>query len=786
MSDLRVWQLEPSQPHALQIAADARLTAIDPADDQTWEVAPGLGERAALALQTRYGGRAGLVSLVPLWQVAGRVIYQAQQYAAPVIIRRFAPAYVQLQTQLTADIDLRAEFWAMDSHAVGGRFSLRNLSKSAQQFRFEVLAFVGMEGQEQATKLIPMVGGGHALALGAIGNLYPMVMMDGGAAGPDASSHKIGTDIALEAEGQASVRFVCAGLPDPRAALDVAQRWLGENWSKRFAQVGAAAQVLPQIETGDADVDATIAFGYMQLMQSFIKAPGRGTFPALLPLRMSGNPARAMASAQVAYATGLAGASVDAAWAQGMVRSILAGQQDDGWIDGAPRLGNRPVYLYPPILARLAWSIFQYTEDDAFLRDVFAPLQRFFERWLAADLDADGDGAPEWQASGQLGFPSHVVAGNHVDVRTFESPGLIAYLLSEASSLREIAHYLREDALAGTLAERVEQLKATLATFWNVEKSRFVYRDRDTHATPGRLDILKQGNGDETHFVAYALPQPERIIVEVVGGVQHTPKFTLTVSGVGPDGEAIHEIADERAFVWQTGRGSYTTDAVFAQVDSIQCDGLVRVYQVSAYTADLTPFEVDALLPLWSLGASPEQADALVGQIERNFWNTSGISETAEPRVETPTISTFFITILGEALLEHAQGDAGAAFPLLERFLMTQIGVLRQSKAFMEYYRADRAEGAGERGHVAGLPPLHLLLRVLGVRVISPTKVWTGGPFPWGAPVRVTQHGVVIERAAAGTRVTFPSGHIAELPADAPWQAVVDAPESPSGASGDE
>ncbi|MBE0691361.1 MAG: hypothetical protein IH587_14680, partial [Anaerolineae bacterium] len=558
--------------------------------------------------------------------------------------------------------------------------------------------------------------------------------------------------------------------------------WLGENWSKHFTRISAAAQMLPQVETGDADLDATIASGYMQLVQAFMKAPDLGPHPILRPMRMAGNHGRMMASAQVAYVTALAAAAVDAEWAQAVVRHYLAAQQDDGWIDGAARLGNRSPYLCPPILARLAWSIFQYTEDDKFLRDVLVPLHRFFERWLTADLDADADGAPEWQASGQLGFPSHVVSGNHVDVRTLETPGLIAYLLSEANSLREIAHYLREAELEQALVSRAEQLKTTLAAFWNVDKSRFVYRDRDTHATPARLDILKQGNGDETHFVAYSLPQPGRIIVEIVGGVQHTPKFTLTVVGAGLNDEAIRETSDEGAFAWQTGRGTYTTDAVFTRVDSIQCEGLVRVYQVSAYSADLTPFEVDALLPLWSLGASPDHADALVGQIEQNFWNASGISETAEPRVETPTISTFFITVLGEALLEHAQGDARAAFPLLDRFLKTQIRVLQQSKAFMEYYRADKAEGAGERGHVAGLPPLHLLLRVLGVRVISQTKVWTGGAFPWGAPVKVTHRGVIVERSAQGTRVTFPSGRIAELPADAPWQAVIDAPDSPSGA----
>ena len=74
------------------------------------------------------------------------------------------------------------------------------------------------------------------------------------------------------------------------------------------------------------------------------------------------------------------------------------------------------------------------------------------------------------------------------------------------------------------------------------------------------------------------------------------------------------------------------------------------------------------------------------------------------------------------------------------------------------------------------LPPLHLLLRVLGVRVISKTKVWTGGAFPWDRPVKVTHKGVAVERSAQGTRITFASKQIVELPPDAPWQGVVDRP----------
>src|SRR5690606_4211066 len=79
-----------------------------------------------------------------------------------------------------------------------------------------------------------------------------------------------------------------------------------------------------------------------------------------------------------------------------------------------------------------------------------------------------------------------------------------------------------------------------------------------------------------------------------------------------------------------------------------------------------------------------------------------------------------------------------------------------------------------ENSHLNGVVPLHLLLRVLGIRVINSGKAWAGGPYVWGDPVRFSQHGVIVERGPQGTQITFPSGHVAQLPADAPWQAVED------------
>ena len=130
----------------------------------------------------------------------------------------------------------------------------------------------------------------------------------------------------------------------------------------------------------------------------------------------------------------------------------------------------------------------------------------------------------------------------------------------------------------------------------------------------------------------------------------------------------------------------------------------------------------------------------------------------------------YWLTLIGEGLIEHNRVDL--ATDLLQRLLGAQTAVLRDAKAFYEFYHADEARGLGERGSTLGLVPLHLLLRVLGVRIVSKTRVWTGGAFDWGKPVSVTQHGVTVRRSTTGTEIRFPSGETVALPGDAPWQEV--------------
>jgi plasmid stabilization system protein ParE len=799
MSDLRQWRLAPGDPLALQIAADARLSATDYADDQTWELLPGEGSGPALALQTRFGGRVGLVSLVPMWTVDRRTIYQADAYADRPVVTAFAPSFVRLAARITPELLLRAEVLALDSHAIGMRCTLRNASKTAVTVQLDLVGFVASEGQERALAVLPLSAGGAALVLGAIGNLQPAVLLEGGSADPDGvSSSRLTRTVTLAPGKQLSLRIVHVGLPGLANSIAQAGRWLKQSWNPRLEQIRAAAARTPVIETGDAARDAALAFSFQQLMQSFLRPTHSLPHPSFVASRQPGRGFSprgdgsdhprpwAGQAPPLAYLTGLAAASIEPTFAHGILQNYLAVQRSDGWIDWKPGLaGQRQGVLCLPILARLAWGIFQYTEDDAFLRDVYPRLRRFLARWLMPDLDADGDGLPEWQSEAQTGYPFtpsfavNIAWGQHADIRLVEAPDLIAYLLSEALSLREIAYYLHDengerdyDALAG-------RLRAALECLW--VDGRYAYRDRDTHQTGPSLLILDDARADEEQIIAADLTPPARLIVRITGGMEHVPRMTIRLEGLGVDDQPSSETVRARDFIWTHGRGVYTTRAVFKRIDRIVPEGLVRVYRLHVRTVDTTRRDLSGLLPLWSAGIDEPRCAALVGQLEADFLRPNGVTMAAasdpafDPANEKGAggVWPFWLTLIGEGLIEC--GYQAQAVTLLERLLAAQVAVLRRERAFYEFYHADQPAGLGERGHTGGIVPLHLFLRVIGVRIIGPHKVWTGGPYLWSGPVTLRQHGVVVRRSAEGTEIRFASGRMKHLPATAPFQEVRDA-----------
>ncbi|MFN8564352.1 MAG: histidine kinase dimerization/phospho-acceptor domain-containing protein [Anaerolineae bacterium] len=402
---------------------------------------------------------------------------------------------------------------------------------------------------------------------------------------------------------------------------------------------------------------------------------------------------------------------------------------------------------------------------------------RFFERWLACD--SDGDGFPEWQSEGQTGYPfmpSFALGlpwGQNAEIRYFETPDLLAYLLSEAISLREIATRPRRDADEQRLKGTADGLAAKLELMWNPGEKRYAYRDRDTHLTTGSVSVLQDGRGDADHILALKLDPPNRLIVEVTGGTNPAPKMKLHLSGIDASGNRVQE--DAEAFVWTASRGVYTSRHALSQVDRIRVEGIASVYRVSARTMRTNGFDLNGLLPLWSVGIAPERADALIAHLTNpdEFWRKNGVLMfSAQDPHYNPALAqgsvgvwAYWLTLIGEGLIEHNRVDL--ATELIKRLLAAQTDVPRTSKAFYEFYLADEARGMGERGKHAGLSPA------------APAPARAGRAHHLensrldGRRVRLgrSRHGDAarrMRRSAEGTEICFPSGSTVQLAADAP------------------
>jgi hypothetical protein len=155
----------------------------------------------------------------------------------------------------------------MESHAIGAHFTLSNRTKREIRLRLDLFGHVGINNQEQKLGIIALQGGGNALYMGQIGNLHPVVVLDNSTAQTTAAgiSPKIGANLVIPPSGSVSVRWVHAALLTMRDSLALAQHWLKEDWNPYFDRIAQGAAAIPVIETGDADLDATIAASYQQL-----------------------------------------------------------------------------------------------------------------------------------------------------------------------------------------------------------------------------------------------------------------------------------------------------------------------------------------------------------------------------------------------------------------------------------------------------------------------------------------------------------------------------------------
>jgi hypothetical protein len=786
---MREWLLSPGDPLCLTIAADARLCAPDYANDHIWELEPGTGEPAALSLRTTFGMRARSVRLFPRFSEPGQALADPSAFAGPLHLRHFYPNFLHFDFSPFDGIEVNAEYWVPESQAVAGRLTLINHSTSERKLRLDWCALlVPLEGQNFKSTRIQSVN----VLIGSTSELVPVLFLTGGPSPGPGPYPSLALDIELIPGATRQFTWAQAALGDIQASFELARHTAARPWDAEKARIEFVnrSQTV-EIQTGDPEWDAALAFSQTAAFRLLM--PGNQHLPhsSFVSAREPDN----------GYSRKGDGSDYTSAWsgqtplesnylasllpgapriAQELLTNYLSVQSPEGFIDCRPGLGGqRGNFLAAPILANLAWNIYQKTEDNDFLSEVFSALSAFFWIWFAPEHDLNRDNLPEWDHLIQTDFEEHPLFSHWhewsqgVDVSTVHSPALFAMLYNEAQCLSKMAERLGRRSNMSLFQAQAESLQKAVEEQWQPHSTIYRYTDRDTGLSQsGKILARQQGNGtiqlDET------FEKPIRLLIQVkLGQGKSTRRPQITISEYVSDADDEKKLA-RQDFNWSVNGGSATSQKVYSSIGKIEVNGLDSQDKVIVHGVDLTKEDITLLLPLWAGIPDKQRAQSLIGRTlldAKRFDHPFGLPacpSVPKASAEEVCLSVHFPwnQLIGEGLLRY--GFRAETARLVAHMMTATIYNLKNYLAFYQAYHAENGTGIGVRNALQGLAPVGLFMKTLGVEIISAERVRLEGhnPFPW--TVTVQYKGLKVKRHSDRTEVTFANGQTVTITNPAP------------------
>ncbi|NIM95261.1 MAG: hypothetical protein GTO18_16305 [Anaerolineales bacterium] len=784
---MRDWTLDSTFTLPLRIAADARSVQPDYVDDQIWELSIEGGDPPAVAIQTTYGLRAKSFRLFPGFSLGGAVLSDPASFHQPPVVQKFFPNYVRVAYEPFIQLVVLSEYWVLDSHQLGGRIRIHNLSDELANVRLRIYAYlIPNEGGERMGEWSHQ---GVKTLTGRTENLAPVVFITGGATVDHAIYPALTVNTPIPSGESQDVLWSHAGLEDRVSSFEAARELVGRRWDAEIARLELLNESMIDVETGNSDWDVALSLSQKVALGSYLGPTRALPNPSFVLNRV---PDRGYSRS---------GDGKDYGWqwdgqnalttyvhlpqlllnspdlAKGVIRNFLAIRRPDGTIDWKPGMGGqRSGTLSTPLLATMSWKIFEQVGDKEFLKEVFSGLCEFLDSWFEEEHDRDGDGFPEWDHTTQMGFddcPTFVrwrKWGQGLDITLAETPDLAAYLYRESTSLLHIANQVGLDDPPG-LKERADLLKHRLEATWSEKTLSYHHMDRDSHGSVSG-EVLNSDRGEFSFPVEREFEEPVRLLFQVKGQEGLTHKVQVFVHGKGKRGRPRIERIRERHFQWFYGLGTATTEKTYARIDRVEVKGLSDAFKTTVLIGDFKRHDVSLLLPLWAGIPDKGRAEVLIEKTlldPKRYWRTNGIPSCSakDPAYRRAIkegavgVQMIWNLMLGEALL--AYGYRQEAAELVTRLMNTVVRSLRDERAFRDIYHPDEPKAIGEGDHLSGIAPLGLFLETLGVRLISPRKFFLRGTDPFPDPVIIRWKGTEIHCLQDRKQVQFLDGAMIEV-----------------------
>jgi hypothetical protein len=780
---MRTWSLNKDDPICLTLSADARFVKTDYSDDQIWDLGWWEQEIPAVWLHTSYGRRTQSMHIFPAFTLGGQTRQDPKTFAEPVILKQVLPNLASLACTPFKEIFVQAEYFVPDSHAIVGRFTLHNLTTSPQVVNLRLSAYLQPGEHANPMGLVEMQG--IATLSGNASNIFPVVLMNGGARIVSAAYPSIQVGATLAPGGSKTWVWAHAALAEQQDSYHRCRELIQIPWESTIAHIEMRNARLLSIETGNPDWDTVFWMTQKELLRGFIGPTAHNSRPGLVG-RRNVDDGFALTSDGKDHTGPWGGLSTSDTFflasqalpiapdlVKDVLRNILRTQQPDGELDWAPGLGGQRAGSQAiPFLSVLAWECYQWTEDELFLDEVFPGLFSFYESWFMKRHDRDEDGYPEWTHALQSGFEIRPLFNRFdpwaqgFDISHAESVDLAAYLYREGQALISMAQVLGREGLTTVIRERNLELIQRVDASWSEKGSSYQHVDRDSHSSHSGLQLMKR-RGESKSRLDRHLDPPAKLLLRLKGDPAQAKKLKVDIVGEGARKRKRTEKLTFRKFQSFWEWSTHTTEKLNYRLHNISVNGIDQNLTMEIIIPDLARPDITLALPLWAGWMDGSRAQAMVKNTITNpelYWRRNGL--TSVPATDKSYITEkdpliravrmFWSSLIGIGLVEN--GFREEAGQLFQKLMQAVVETLKQEKSFYSSYHADEAKGIGFRGDLQGLIPIDLFLAILGVRFISPSKVWVepGHPFPW--PVTINWQGLSLQCERDVVYIHFPDG----------------------------
>jgi hypothetical protein len=334
-------------------------------------------------------------------------------------------------------------------------------------------------------------------------------------------------------------------------------------------------------------------------------------------------------------------------------------------------------------------------------------------------------------------------------------------LYHEAACLIKMAELLERHDTLTLLHEQAAKLRTSIESTWQPRTGLYHYRDRETGLSlAGKVLVRQEGSG--TAVTKLKFDGPIRLLIEVQSQspLVKRPEIRIHQFSTKPPDEVVSNSDYQR----RNNGLIYTTQKVYPKLFKVVVRGLNDGDTIVISTLDFTSEDHTLFMPLWAGVPDDKHAQIMIGRAlldAQRFQRPYGIPACPllmQPEAESvaQAVHLPWNLFVCEGLLKY--GFRSDAARIVAHIMNAIIKNLKQNRAFYARYHAENGNGIGERNTLTGFAPVGLFLQILGVQILSSTRVKIEGenPFPW--EVTICYRGLKILRGHHKTLVTFGNG----------------------------